>query len=326
MPIKEVKAAQALTSRGTRWRLPCILVSGSSILALTAVAFPAHAVASALPAARTQALRVSSSAYGQSCPEVEFLGAPGSGEKSIAQFRGVGPEVNKMFSVIQGMLQAQGITFGTEEVMPYPANPVTELYPSVFEVGLFLADPRAGARYYYNHNLKKFLDSVSQGVTDAVNALTDYHAACPATVFVMGGYSLGAMVIHQAENKLSASLQGTIAGMLLLGDGNRVVNTKAKEFGTSPARGQGVATYLTKYVKSLGPIRDIPLYKTTANICNIHDAVCDFNSYVIEHFPAAGKVHTSYSQCTKDNHCTYQKVLSTAATWVGNAVITRLIG
>jgi hypothetical protein len=231
-----------------------------------------------------------------------------------------------MFSVIQGMLNRQAITYGTEEVIPYPADPVTDLYPSVLEVGLFLVDPPAAAKYYYNHNLKKFLASVSQGVTDTVKALTDYHAACPATVFVAGGYSLGAMVIHQAENKLSASLQGTIAGTLLLGDGNRVVNTKAKEFGTSPARGQGVSTYLSKYVKSLGPIRDVPLYATTANICNIHDAVCDFNSYVIEHFPAAGKVHTSYAKCTKDNLCIYQTVLSTAATWVGNAVINRLVG
>ncbi len=257
---------------------------------------------------------------------MEFFGARGSGEKSIAPFRGVGPEVNKMFSVIQGMLHAKGITYGTEEVMPYPADSVTELYPSAFEVMLFLMDPQAGAKYYYDHNLKKYLASVGEGVSNAVNALTDYHAACPATVFVMGGYSQGAMVIHEAENKLSASLRSTIAGTLLLGDGNRVVNTKATEFGTSPGDGQGISTYLRKYIKSLGPIRDVPLPRTTANICNNHDAVCDFNSYVIEHFPTAGKVHTSYSKCDKNNHCTYQKVLTTAATWVGNAVIKRLIG
>ena len=299
------------------------LIISAGLLALTATATPA--VASAVrPAPQAGS---GPKVAGQSCPDVEFMGARGSGEKSIAPFRGVGPEVNEMFNVIQGMLHKQGITYGTEEVMPYPADSVSVLHPSLFELMLFAADEVEGAKYYYSHNLKKYLASISEGVTNAVNAIEDFHNLCTQTVYVLGGYSQGAMVIHQAENKLPGAVRKAIAGTLLLGDGNRVVNTKAKgKFGTSPNDGQGIATYLYKYVKSLGKPRDVALTATTANICNNHDYVCDFNLYAIEHFPTASKIHSSYATCNSKNKCTYQKVLITAAKWVGNIVLKRLLG
>jgi hypothetical protein len=309
--------------RGTPWRKCLIIATG--LLALAAMAVPAQAVASPLPSIpRTGSLP---KVLGQSCPNVEFMGARGSGEKSIAPFRGVGPEVNQMFNVIQGMLHKRGITYGTEEVMPYPADSVSVLHPSAFEIMLFLVDEVGGAHYYYSHNLKKFLASINEGVANAVAAIKDFHDLCTQTVYVLGGYSQGAMVIHEAENKLSAGLRKMIAGTLLVGDGNRVVNTKAKgKFGTSPNNAQGIATYLSKWVSSLGKPRDVALPNTTANICNDHDYVCDFNLYAIEHFPSSSAIHSSYARCNSKNKCTYEKVLTTAAEWVGNIVIKRLLG
>jgi hypothetical protein len=297
----------------------------TGVLASTAMAIPAQAVASAQPSAPHAGSRPK--VLSESCPNVEFFGARGSGEKSIAPFRGVGPEVNQMFNVIQGMLRKKGITYGTEEVMPYPADSVSVLHPSAFEIMLFVADQVEGAKYYYSHNLKKFLASIAEGVSNAVTAIKDFHNLCTQTVYVLGGYSQGAMVIHQAENKLPEALRKKIAGTLLLGDGNRVVNTKAKgRFGTSPHDGQGIATYLYKYISSLGKPRDVALTATTANICDNHDYVCDFNLYALEHFPSSSAVHSSYAKCNSKHKCTYLKVLTTAAKWVGNIVIKRLVG
>jgi hypothetical protein len=315
---------RVLATGRSRLRQSKMLIIATGLLALTATAIPAQAVASALPPApRPGSLP---KVLSQSCPDVEFMGARGSGEKSITPFRGVGPEVNQMFNVIQGMLHKKGITYGTDEIMPYPADSINVLKPSIYELMLFLADRSAGAHYYYDHNLKKFLASISQGVTHAIGTIKDFHDLCTHTVYVLGGYSQGAMVIHQAENRLPAALRKTISGTLLVGDGNRVVDTKAKEFGTSPAAAQGISTYLRKYIKSLGSVRDVPLPKTTANICNNHDYVCDFNLYAIQHFPSSSKIHSSYAKCNSKNKCTYEKILTTAAEWVGNIVIKRLIG
>jgi Cutinase len=185
----------------------------------------------------------------------------------------------------------------------------------------------AGLALWVDHNLKKFSNSIAGGISDLITTLKDFHNTCPPTVYVLGGYSQGAMVVHQAENKLSASLRSLIAGTLLLGDGNRVIRTKAKAFGTSPASRQGVETYLRDdHFPSMPPVKDVPLPKTTADICNKNDIVCDFNKDSLPNFSADAKVHTSYAKCNKQNKCVYEKVLGQAATWVGNLVIRRLIG
>lgn len=298
------------------WR-PAIVVAG--LLVLAAAVIPAQA---AMAATRAGAARPS-----ESCPGVVFIGARGSGQPydSGGRFHGLGPEVNKMISVIQAQLRRHGITYNTD-ALAYPADSVNDLKPSAFEI-MLIANPMTiaeGLLLYYEDNVKKYLHSISTGVSDAVFDMNDWHAVCTPTDFVLVGYSQGAMVMHQTENTLRAKHDrafSNIIGTILLADGNRVVNTKAKEFGTSKADGQGIQTYLTK----MSSHPDVPLPRTTANICNAGDLVCNFNASAVLHFSAAAHVHTSYSHCTKTS-CTYQKVLTTAATWVGNAVVKHLIG
>lgn len=290
----------------------------AGFLGLAAIAVPVQALADTARSASPAA---------EHCPGVEFIGARGSGQPydSGGRFHGLGPEVNKMIGVVQGKLRAKGISFGTD-ALAYPADSVNDLKPSGFELAL-LSNPMtldAGLAYYYVHNVRKYLSSIATGVSDAIFDADTWHSVCGPTVFVLVGYSQGAMVMHQAEVQLKAkhpAVFKNIAGTLLLGDGNRVPNTKAKEFGSSAANAEGVQTYLTP----MGSHPDVPLPKTTANICNNGDIVCNFNLSRVLHFSASAKVHTSYSHCTSTG-CSYQKVLTTAATWVGGAVVRRLLG
>lgn len=230
-----------------------------------------------------------------------------------------------MVTVVQKALHAKGITYGTDAV-PYPAVSVDVLKPSAFEL-MLIENPMttdAGLAYYYVHNVRTFLNSIATGVSDTIFDADDFHAVCPPTVFVFVGYSQGAMVMHQAENQLDAHHHGTfkaIAGTILLADGNRVPDTRAKEFGTSAHNGEGVQTYLTP----MSSHPDVPAPGSTANICNAGDIVCNFNLHAVEHASAAAKVHTSYAVCTKTG-CTYERVLTTASSWVAGVVIRRLIG
>jgi cutinase len=283
--------------------------------------------AQALAATRATAAPTARSA--QTCPNVEFIGARGSGQAydSGGPFHGLGPEVNKMVSVVQGELHAKSIRYGTDAI-PYPADSTNDLKPSALEI-MLIANPMtapAGLALYYKDNVKKYLNSIATGVSDAIFDIDNWHATCAPTVFVLAGYSQGAMVMHQAEVSMHSkhdSAFNSIAGTLLLGDGNRVPNTKAKEFGTSANNAEGIQTYLTP----MSSHPDVALPKTTANICNKNDLVCNFGISQVLHFSASAKVHTSYAtNCTKSGHCDYEPVLTTAAKWVASAVIRRLIG
>jgi predicted esterase len=302
------------------WRLGIVIASLAALAGgLAGAAVPAKA-AVASP-------RTPTAPFTQHCNNVEFIGARGSGQaydSGAGPFHGDGPEVWKMVSVVEKQLHAHGYSYGSDAV-PYPADSVNDLKPSATEL-MFLENPMtadAELVYYYFHNVKKYLNSIAAGVSDTLTDVLDYHEVCPPTNFVLVGYSQGAMVMHQAEVQISAkhhSVLKSILGTLLLGDGNRVPNTKAKEFGTSPAKAEGIQTYLTP----MSSHPDVPLPKTTANICNNKDIVCDFNLDQVLHFSASAKVHTSYAYDCGKTSCKYEPVLTTAANWVAGVVIAAL--
>ncbi len=72
-------------------------------------------------------------------------------------------------------------------------------------------------------------------------------AACPDAKIIMAGYSQGAAVVHDAENWLAKNKPAElahVAGTLLLGDPDRVQDTKAKTFGTAPKDAEGLRVEL----------------------------------------------------------------------------------
>jgi hypothetical protein len=204
---------------------------------------------------------------------------------------------------------------------PYPADSVSDLDPSSYELFLLVVDPPAAVIDYVQHHLDKYLASINTGIADAVSLAEQSVAACPQTRLVMAGYSQGAMVMHQAELQLAARRSvlgrialGRIAGTLLLGDGDRVPYTRAHEFGSSLARAEGIRTYLHGI-----PAHDVELPATTANICNAGDIVCDFNLERLLHFSQAAKVHTSYAVQTSHGY-TYSPLLAEAANWLAGKI------
>jgi hypothetical protein len=179
-----------------------------------------------------------------------------------------------------------------------------------------------GVSDYIKNNLGKFTGSINKGVDDLIFDARHYSLLCGSTIFVFVGYSQGAMVVHSAEvaldKKSEKPIFSKIAGTLLLADGYRTPDTKAHEFGTSKKGKEGIVSWL------VGPGRDVPLPDTTASICDANDIVCDFSRDTFLHIGADIKIHTSYTECDKKEQCTSKQVLTTAATWVGDAVLKRL--
>lgn len=258
-----------------------------------------------LPAGATAVPALSSpGAAATACPRVFLIGARGSGETSGGQFNGLGAEVSKLLSVAAGYFKQKKVSYKTYAVN-YPSLSVNVLDPT---------DWSKGPSYYFHHNVDKYVSSIVTGRKVLISLANALHKRCGSTLMILAGYSQGAMVAHTAVNSLPGGVLTCVQGSILLGDGNRVPNTRAKEFGNSPANGEGIASWIASVLGiKLGP--DVNGWPVTANVCNANDIVCDTRLGGILHFKQAAAVHTSYAKKNKNGTYSYEKVLTTAATW-----------
>jgi hypothetical protein len=243
-----------------------------------------------------------------SCQNVDFIGARGSGEPPKQGARGPGPakqgagfgvEIYAVYTRMEGDLPGLSLT-PTPVLDGYLADSVDVLYPSGGEEALIAAALRGGPlagplavlaleKWKANH-LDHFIASINSGTTAVLAYVRAEESRCPSTAIVLAGYSQGAMAIHQAELRMTKHERAHVAGTILLADGDRVGLTDAEyTLGSSPRDGEGIRTYLRANSR-----QDVPIPRTTVDICNIHDLVCDFTAGSIRHHTADGKVHTTY--------------------------------
>ncbi len=289
-------------------RLSALLLS--SVAALGLVAPLAGPSARAVPSIHRAPLNAAS------CPDVWFLGARGSGEGESPSTHGMGKEVDYMRSVVEAKAKAEGMTF-TWLPNTYSADSVNDLIPSASELLLLRGGVRGITTFlvkYELDNLDKYDASVAQGIAVAKVSVHTVLARCPNAQILMAGYSQGAIVTHDVENFLAQHDQGEfshIVGTLLLGDGDRVPDTKARLFGSAPKDATGIRVYL-HVVKS----RDAPAPGSTAEIANNNDIVADF---AISHIDSLSRCKKAAFAHTKSyDTAAGQKLLAAAAAWVAS--------
>jgi hypothetical protein len=232
----------------------------------------------------------------------------------------MGAAVDHMFSVISADLASKGLRT-SPLADSYKADPVTELLPD----SQVLRDLRAGhlvaaAAAYIRSSVDPYVASIRRGIAGAEKAVHTVLAECPKARIVMAGYSQGAIAVHAAEIYLAENRPGEfshIAGTLLLGDPDRVPRTKAKMFGSSSARAEGLLVRL-----GLVSPRDVPDPATTANIANADDIVGDFALTHLLDAGAAVRVHENYAIVAKNGNARYEPVLGNAANWVASKIGT----
>jgi len=270
-----------------------------TILLVVAASISVIAPAATFAAPTDLSARIAST----SCPDVIFIGARGSGEKLEKSSHGMGPAVNTMASAMEADLKLHNLTL-LPEADPYPADSVADLIPSKDDAIAMAGGLDLVAAIAWKKGVDKYFKSIDTGISDAIAVVKREVGRCPGTSLVLAGYSQGAMVMHQAELQLAdahqTNLLSHIAGTLLLGDGDRVPNTQATEFGTSKRSGEGIRTYLRGIAK-----HDVESPANTANICDEEDIVCDFDPRkltkdhnpfaIISAFKHAAQVHTTYA-------------------------------
>lgn len=256
------------------------------------------------------------------CAPVWFIGARGSGEPTGQSYgtgktaiSGMGKEVDYLAYEVRADLASRNL--GVEfKPVGYPADSVNDLKPSATVLSLLKRPTGVAAALvtYVHQSVDKYDASMNQGISQTEIAVAEVLKSCPQAKLILGGYSQGAVAIHDAENALALSQPAEfkhVVGTLLLADPDRVPNSKAKRFGDSPAKGEGIRVYL-----DLVRGNDVPEPATTATITTIDDLVGDFQGVPsLENYKAEAAIHSSY-----ETTITGSNLLASAAKWVTSKV------
>ncbi len=211
------------------------------------------------------------------CPDVHWMGAAGSGERTeydMAANGGMGQIVYQSYQALQQQLAAEGRTI-TAEAVNYPAKDV----PADAGVGDWL----------------DYVGSVDAG-TNALGAqYAVFTAQCPDTKVVLAGYSQGAMAVHR--NLLAIGADPNLAAALLIADGDRHPNDTTVNIGsasTDPEKTGGAAQDwpILAHAPALLPAN---IGVRTISVCDAGDAVCDYDPDADEVSATAVAIHTSYT-------------------------------
>ncbi len=237
-----------------------VAVAGSALVGLTA------GVANAAP----------------SCPDVHWMGAAGSGERTdyeIGAYGGMGRVIYQSYRELEQQLQQEGRTI-TAEAVDYPAKDVPE------DPGML--------------DWADYMGSVDVGTAALGGQYAAFTAQCPNTKVVLAGYSQGAMVVHRNLHAIGAN--PNLASALLIADGDRIPDDTTVNIGSAS----------TDPEKTGGAAQDWPILahapaKLPANIgvrtisvCDAGDAVCDYDPDADEVSPTAAAIHTSYTTAESD--------------------------
>ncbi len=224
-------------------------------------------------------LSVGSASAQPGCPDVHWIGAAGSGERTAADIAaddGMGRVVDKSYRDFAQLVQQGGRTI-TAEAVDYPAVPVPEDGGALGWLG--------------------FMGSVDTGAAALGQQYAAFVAQCPTSKVVLAGYSQGAMVVHRNLAALEAS--PNLSAALLVADGDRLPTDPTRNIGSVtavPGRGKGVAQDWPILAHAPAPLNPA-MGGRTISVCDLGDAVCDYDPDAEDDMnPAAVAVHTSYAR------------------------------
>jgi hypothetical protein len=238
------------------------------------------ASAAAIAGAASIGLFAGTASADPGCPDVHWIGAAGSGERGpeATMNGGMGRVVYQSFNALKQLVERDGRTI-TAEAVEYPATEVPE---------------DGGVLDWAN-----FMGSVDTGAAALGGQYESFVQRCPATKVVLAGYSQGAMVVHRNLQALAASPNLTTS--LLIADGDRLPADPTINIGSvtsRPGAGKGVAQdwpILAHAPAALPPA----VGSKTISVCNLGDAVCDYDEDSEAVMATAVAIHTSYDVSTR---------------------------
>ncbi len=243
----------------------------------------ALACAAAVAGAAFVGLTASTAHADPGCPDVHWIGAAGSGERAgdPTANGGMGRVTYQSYRDLARLLQRDGRTI-TAEAVEYPA----------------VAVPADGDLLGW----AGFMNSVDAGTAALGAQYASFAQRCPATKVVLAGYSQGAMVVHRNLQALADS--PNVAAALLIADGDRLPDDNVINIGSVtavPGKGKGVAQDWPILAHAPAKL-PLAIGSRTISVCDLGDAVCDYDADAEEVTPAAVAIHTSYAVSTSGGY------------------------
>ncbi|VEG45133.1 cutinase [Mycolicibacterium flavescens] len=236
------------------------------------------ASAAAIAGAAFAGLSTASAQAAPGCPDVHWFGAAGSGQRDgdLSSNAGMGDDIYQSYLDVQQLVTADGRTM-TAEAVAYPA--------------IAVPDDDGGVGEWLG-----FMGSVDTGAAALESQYTAFTQRCPESKVVLAGYSQGAMVVHR--NLHAAGTNPNVVAALLIADGDRLPADPTINIGSVtsvPGAGKGVAQdwpILAHAPKPLPPA----IGARTISVCELGDAVCDYDPEAEEVSKVATLIHTSYTK------------------------------
>ena len=237
------------------------------------------------------------------CNDALFIGVAGSGQHYAGDTNlTISPELKKIYDGLRETIPS-GKKLGVQ-VLDYPALPVDVLFEKASWMNL------RSPQQVLGHNVPKYLNGKDAGVTALYEAVGHAHFTCPKQAIVLGGYSQGAMVVHQFLTEYAQTSGGdknAIKAVVLVGDPMRVANSQVFDFGSAASSSFGVCRFVSAIVSCDGlvAVQDIPaMYRPlSTSVCNVFDVVCDTSTLAAlwplgfdTAYRIGTSVHTSYTK------------------------------
>ena len=211
------------------------------------------------------------------CPDVHWMGAAGSGERTaydIAANGGMGQIVYRSYQALQQQLAQEGRTI-TAEAVDYPAKDVPD-------------DPGIG-------DWLDYMGSVDAGTAALGERYAAFTAQCPDTKVVLAGYSQGAMVVHR--NLAAIGANPNLSAALLIADGDRIPDDTTVNIGTASKNPEKTGGAAQDWPTLAHAPAKLPanVGVRTISVCDAGDAVCDYDPDADQVSATAAAIHTSYT-------------------------------
>jgi Cutinase len=250
------------------------------------------------------------------CADAVFLAVPGNGEtfRSSSNLR-VTRELRNLYRAMASKATTKQISY---QVIDNPVPAIDRMTAGLSRVRA--ADPAAfttAQKAKLASNLARYVTGHEHGLADLRAAFTQVRADCgPQTKIVLGGYSQGALVVHEFLAELGAgddaSAKAAVAAVALIADPARVKQSAVPETATAAAAGSGGCALLSDLYPCAGSaeIHDVPaaFAPRAVSVCLSGDPACD-TSTMLDSLVAnwsrtneratiagqANKIHASYA-------------------------------
>lgn len=237
--------------------------------------FGALACAAAVAGAACVGLSSGTALADPGCPDVHWIGAAGSGERvDPTTYGGMGQVVYGSLRDLASQLQSDGRSI-TAEAVNYPAVDVPADGDILGWAG--------------------FMSSVDAGAAALASQYAAFAQQCPNTKVVLAGYSQGAMVVHRNLQALADN--PNVAAALLIADGDRLPGDNVMTMGSvtqAADTGKGVAQDWPILAHAPAKL-PLSIGSRTISVCQLGDAVCDYDSTAPAVSATAIAIHTSYA-------------------------------